>query len=90
MHQYFYAIGVAVGEQISEMRLRRTEHRYDPCQRGADAHVHGLGGELDGIDVDYCVSPRTNRAHPSVSMTGHFTVSAFYPKGISMLTDASG
>jgi hypothetical protein len=27
VHQHFHAVGAAIGEQISAVRLRRTEHR---------------------------------------------------------------
>jgi hypothetical protein len=30
MHQNFHPIGAAIGEQISAVRLRRTEHGNDP------------------------------------------------------------
>lgn len=55
MHQYFHASGAAVGKQISAVRLRLTEHRNHPGQRsfGADAHIHGLGSEPDGVDADH-------------------------------------
>ena len=55
VHQHFHPIGAAVGKQISTVRLRRTEHRHHPRQSGigAGAHVHGLGGEPDGVDADH-------------------------------------
>lgn len=31
MHQNFHAFGAAIGEQISAVRLRRTEHRDHPA-----------------------------------------------------------
>ena len=54
MHQNLRAGGAAVGEQISAVWLTRTEHRYYPGQRSfsAGTHVHGFGGEPDGIDAD--------------------------------------
>ena len=54
---------------------------------GAGAHIHGLGGEPDGVDADHWASSRIKRAHPSGSEDGHFTVSFCGPKGTSMLTD---
>ena len=89
MHQYFNASGAAIGKQISAVRLRRTEHRDHPGQRslGSGTHVHGFGGEPDGVYADHRVSPRMNRAHPSGFEDGHFTVSVCWPKGTSMVTD---
>ncbi|MNG14671.1 hypothetical protein D3C84_984440 [compost metagenome] len=65
MHQHFHAIGTTVGKQISTVRLRRTEHRHDPRQRGfsAGAHVHGLGGEPDGVDADHRSRSRRKAEH---------------------------
>lgn len=54
MHQPFYAIGAAVGEQLSTVRLSRTEYRNDPRQVSfiACAYVHRLDGEPDGVDAN--------------------------------------
>lgn len=55
VHQYFHSIGPAIGKQISTVRLRRTEHRDHAGQRGVGTgtHIHGLGGEPDGINTDH-------------------------------------
>jgi hypothetical protein len=55
MHQHFHAIGPTIGKQISAVRLRRTEHRNysGQCGLGTGAHIHGLGGEPDGVDTDH-------------------------------------
>ena len=56
---------------------------------GAGAHIHGLGGEPDGVDADHLASSRTKRAHPSGSEVGHLTVIDSSPTGISMIASAS-
>lgn len=55
MHQHFHSIGPAIGKQISAVRLRRTEYRNHSgqCGFGTGAHIHGLGGEPDGVDADH-------------------------------------
>lgn len=91
MHQHFHAVGAAVGEQISTVRLRRTEylHYTGQCGLGAGAHVHRLSGKPDAIDADHGASPRTKRAQPSGSDTGHFTVTDCSPSDSSIITDAA-
>jgi len=75
MHQHFHAVGAAVGEQISTVRLRRTEYRHytGQCGFGAGAHVHRLGGQPDAIDANHASSPRSKRVQPSPSCTGQCT-----------------
>ena len=59
------AVGAAVGEQISTVRLRRTEYRHytGQCGFGAGAHVHRLGGQPDVVDADHRNSSRNRARH---------------------------
>lgn len=59
----------------NRVRLRRTEHRHDPCERGfsAGAHVHGLGGEPDGIDADHRSRSRRKAEHDAAFSVGQLT-----------------
>ena len=63
MYQHFYPVGATVGEEISAVRLRRTEDRDNTGQGrfGAGAHVNmrnpsrgliGLFGGLGSVDAD--------------------------------------
>ena len=91
MYQDFNASGATVCKQISAVRLRRTKDCNDASHRGlsAGAHIHRFGGQPDRIDADHEASPRTNRAQPSGSVAGHFTVMVCSPNGSSMITDGS-
>ena len=63
--QHLHAIAPAVGEQVSLMWLRRTEHLDDSGQGlvRPGAHVQGLGGQPDLVDADHCSSSRNNARH---------------------------
>lgn len=91
MHKNFHPVGAAIGEEISAVRFRRTEHRDHSGQRGlgTGAHIHGLGGEPDSVDADHWASSRTKRAQPSGSDVGHFTVMDCSSAGSSMIASAS-
>lgn len=82
---------VRSGALVSTVRLRRTEylHYTGQCGLGAGAHVHRLSGKPDAIDADHGASPRTKRAQPSGSDTGHFTVTDCSPSDSSIITDAA-
>ncbi len=86
MHQDIHPVDAAIGEEISTVRLRRTEHCNHPSQRGlgTDAHVHRFSGEPDGVDADQWAN-----AHPSGSQVGHFTVTDCSPRDSSMIANAS-
>ncbi|MNR13293.1 hypothetical protein D3C85_1296900 [compost metagenome] len=75
MHQHFHAIGATVGEQIGTVRLRRTEHRDNSCERGFSAgpHVHGLGGEPDRVDADHRSRSRKKAEHAAAFSAGQLT-----------------
>ncbi|MNT18041.1 hypothetical protein D3C72_1532230 [compost metagenome] len=75
MHQHFHTIGAAVGEQISTVRLRRTEHRDNSRQRGfsAGAHVHGLDGKPDGVDANHRSRSRRKAEHVAAFSAGQLT-----------------
>jgi len=91
VHQDFHPVRPAVGREVSAVRLRRTEHRDHSGQRGLSAggHVHGLGGEPDGIDTNHWARPRIKHAQPSGSEAGHFTVMDLSPRGSEMVTISS-
>ena len=91
VHQDFYAVGPAIGKEVRAVRLRRTEHRdhSGQCGLSAGTHVHGLGGEPDGIDANHWARPRMKHAQPSGSEAGHFTVMDLSPRGSEMITISS-
>ncbi len=86
MHQHFHAIGAAIGEQISTVRLRRTEHRYhaDQCRLGAGAHVHRLDGKPDGVDANHRKRSRRKVAQAAAFSAGQFTLTV--PRGCCIST----
>ncbi|RMS82529.1 hypothetical protein ALP58_102404 [Pseudomonas savastanoi] len=75
-----------VGEQISTVRLRRTEHRYHPgqCGLGTGAHVHRLGGEPDGVDANHRRRSRRKVAQAAAFSVGQFTLTV--PRGCCIST----
>lgn len=88
VHQDFHPARPAVGKEVSEVRLCRTEHRDHSGQRGlsAGAHVHGLGGEPDDIDTNHWARPRIKHAQPSGSEADHLTVMNLSPRGSEIIT----
>lgn len=56
---------------------------------GAGAHVHGLGGEPDGVNANHWARPRIKHAQPSGSDAGHFTVMDLSPRSCEMITVSS-
>jgi len=91
VHQHFHAVGPAVGKEVSAVRLCRTEYRdhSGQCGLSAGTHVHGLGGEPDGIDANHWARPLINRAQPSGSEDGHFTVMDLSPRDSEMIAISS-
>ncbi len=81
MHQNFHSSGAAVFEQISTVRLRRTNHRDHSGQRrlATGAHVHRLGGERDGVDANYRSRSRRMVAQAAALTVGQFTLTV--PRG---------
>lgn len=73
------------------MRLSRTEHGNHPgqCSVSAGPHVHGLGGEPDGVDTNHWARPRIKHAQPSGSEAGHFTVTDLSPRASEMIAVSS-
>ena len=73
----------AVGEEIGTVRLRRTEHGNYPgqCRVSASTHVHGLGGEPNGVVANHGARPRIKHAQPSESEAGHLTAMDLSPRG---------
>jgi hypothetical protein len=70
----------------STVRLRRTEHGDHPCQSGfgTGAHVHGLGGETDGVDADHRNRSRRKVAQAAALSVGQFTLTV--PRGCGIST----
>lgn len=91
MHQHLHAVCPAVGKEVSAVRLSRTEHGNHPgqCSVSAGPHVHGLGGEPDGVDTNHWARPRIKHAQPSGSEAGHFTVTDLSPRASEMITLSS-
>src|SRR5471032_1741415 len=81
MHQHFHPVGPSIGKQISAVRLRRTEYRNDSGQRvlGTSTHIHGLGGEPDGVDADHRNRSRRKVAQTAALSVGQFTLTV--PRG---------
>src|SRR5471030_27821 len=91
VHQHFHTVGPAVGKEVGAVRLRRTENRDHSSQCGLSAgtHVHGLGGQPDGIEANHWARPRIKHAQPSESEAGHLTVMDLSPRGSEMITISS-
>jgi hypothetical protein len=55
VHQNFDAVGASVGKEVGRMRVGSTKHPHHAGQRcvRASSHVHGSGGQPDGIDADH-------------------------------------
>ena len=59
VHQHFHSIGTPVCEQISTVRLRRTEHCNHPRQGGGGArapHLFVVSSSLGGVYQEYIPS----------------------------------
>jgi hypothetical protein len=81
MHQDFHSVGTAISEEVCAVRLRHTEHRDHPGQRGlgTGAHVHRLGGKPDGIDPNHTNRSRRKVAQATALSVGQFTLTV--PRG---------
>ena len=80
----------AIGEQVSAVLRRCTEHGKRPRQcrfgTGAQVHLHRLGGQPDRIDADCWVTARKEYANPPGYEITHLTVINCPPADSAMIT----
>lgn len=84
-HRHFHSVGTSIGKQKSATGLRRTEYRNDSGQRGlgTSMHIHGLGGEPDGINADHRNRSRRKVAQTAALSVGQLTLTV--PRGCSRI-----
>ncbi len=75
MHQNFDAVASCIGKEVGGVRVGCAKYRYNAGQGGVGsaAHVHGSGGQPNGVDADHLSTSRIQVAHSAAQPIGHWT-----------------
>lgn len=91
MHKHLHSVGAAVGEQVSVVRMRCTEHLNHPakCRIRARAHVQWLYCQPGAVDSNHLRTDADQQAKSLAADMGQVTVMTRPPLRTSTLISRS-